>query len=459
MKYFILILLVTFCLSAFSQDESLLDRYINEALENNPVLKQKQLSYQKALYELKEASGLFYPSLSIQARYTVAHGGRTFDIPVGDLMNPVYSSLHDITSTAYQFGIADQVFPDTSIDNQVVNFLREHEHETKAELVQPLFSPDIYYNRKIKKNMLRVQNADIYTYKNYLIAEIKKAYFTFLKVCEYKQLLNDNHKLLEEYLRINKKLFENDKVTIDAVYRAESELSKIDQLIASTEKDIILSTAYFNYLIGRPLDENIEKENYDDLSSIFFSIDSAKSAAIQNRDELEQLEAFYDISESNIYRNKFNRLPEIFAVVDYGFQGEEYSFTDKDDFVLASFVLKWNIFSGWQKSAQIQQAKIEKQIIENKRTDAEQKILMEVMSAYYDMQQSQKQIASAENELKYAESVFKIIKDKYKEGTATQLEYLDAYTNQMEANRKLIIEKYEYLIKQAEFERVISDNK
>ncbi len=56
----------------------------------NQGLKQRQLDYASDLAALKEARGLFLPDFSLNARYTVAEGGRTIVFPVGDLLNPVY---------------------------------------------------------------------------------------------------------------------------------------------------------------------------------------------------------------------------------------------------------------------------------------------------------------------------------------------------------------------------------
>lgn len=36
--------------------------------------------------------GMFLPSVSIEARYSRAGGGKIIEFPVGDLMNPVYGT-------------------------------------------------------------------------------------------------------------------------------------------------------------------------------------------------------------------------------------------------------------------------------------------------------------------------------------------------------------------------------
>ena len=68
------------------------DSYIQKGLKENLALKQQNFDLQKASYALKEARGLFYPTLSFKSDYFYSSGGRTVDLPLGDLMNPVYST-------------------------------------------------------------------------------------------------------------------------------------------------------------------------------------------------------------------------------------------------------------------------------------------------------------------------------------------------------------------------------
>ena len=96
-------------------------------MANNLALKQKEQNYLKSQNALREARSLFYPDLSLNARYTVAEGGRIIQFPIGDMMNPVYSTLNML--------LASDQFP--MQENQEFPFYRPTEHETKLSLVQP----------------------------------------------------------------------------------------------------------------------------------------------------------------------------------------------------------------------------------------------------------------------------------------------------------------------------------
>ena len=85
-----------------SSQENRLQQYIDSALKNNIALQQKSISIEKAMYSLKTAKSLFQPTLAVQGSYQTGEGGRSISFPVGDLLNPVYSTLRLFaTSTSW----------------------------------------------------------------------------------------------------------------------------------------------------------------------------------------------------------------------------------------------------------------------------------------------------------------------------------------------------------------------
>ena len=443
-----IIILILF-IPALLKGQEILDEYVRYGLENNLVVKQKQSGYQKSIEALKEARGLFYPSISFNARYTVSEGGRVIDFPAGDLLNPVYSTLNDLTSST--------MFP--MIGNQQIRFLRPTEHETKIRLAQPVFNPDIYYNSKIKKELSVFEEADVEQYKRELIAEIKKAYYNTAMAEGILSMLTETRKLLLENVRVNKKLVENDKLTIDYVYRSEAELSKFDQELQGAEKDKKIACAYFNFLLNKPLTDSIilqQPVSYPVLAGLTGNF---SQSAIENREELKKLENYSNITDMKIKMNQSGKLPDLFVAVDYGFQGEKYKFNRNQDYVQASAVLTWNLFSGFQNRARIKQAIIDKSIISSQLDEARKQIELQVINTMNELLTAEKGITAAETRLKNAGEGFRLVNRKYEEGQASLIEFLDARITMTQAEENLIISKFNYLSCFAEFEKVIAINK
>jgi len=436
LKLFVLLLFIPMLLPG----QDLLDEYIRFGLENNLTLRQKYSDYQKSIEALREARGLFYPGISLNARYTVSEGGRVID-----LLNPVYSTLNALTSS--------DLFP--QVDNQQIKFLRPTEHETKIRFAQPVFNTDIYYNSRIKKELTFYEDADLNQYKRELVSEIKKAYYNLAMTDGILSMLKETRKLLLE----NKKLIENDKVTKDALYRSEAELNKFDQELQNAEKNRTVAGAYFNFLLNRKLDDSVNIQQPVAFPMLADYINNYADSALENREEIKKLEQYRNISDLKVKMNQAGKLPDMFVVVDYGFQGEDYRFNKNQDYLQASAILSWNLFSGFQNRARIKQAVIDKSQIDSRLDEVKKQIELQVISILYELEAAEKGIAAAESRLINSREGFRLIRRKYEEGQASLLEYLDARTNLTQAEENLIISRFTYLSDYAEFEKVTAVNK
>jgi outer membrane protein len=432
--------------SLYAQNSSILDSYVREGLESNLALKQKEAGYEKALQVLKEAKSYFYPQLSLNARYTVADGGRLIEFPLGDLLNPVYSTLNALTGTSN--------FP--QVENQEFRFFRPREHETKIQVIQPLFNTDIYFNKKIKEGMVETERVDVETYKRHLVEEIKVSYFNMIKANEALHLIHEIKTLAIENQRVNEKLLQNNMITRDRILRAEAELSRIDQQLANAEKDSKIAGAYFNFLLNRSLEAEISVDK-EMVETVFFADHDLKNLtenAIMDREELIKLGILEDISGSVVRMNRMRSLPELILAVDYGFQGTSYRFTGDDDFVIASVVLRWNIFHGFQNRHKIRQSQIDQKIIRTRKEEAAGMVELEVIQSWYELQAAAKSLVSADKEYQASRLAFEIVNKQYNNGMVSMLEYLDARTSMMMAGTNQIIVRHEYLSKIVEFERI-----
>jgi outer membrane protein len=426
--------------SAIAQNP-VLDGYIREGLQSNQALKQKQLDYTKSLSALKGARGLFFPDVSFNARYTVARGGRIIEFPVGDLLNPVYSTLNILTSS--------DMFP--QLENQEFPFYRPTEQETKLSLIQPLFSSEILYNYRIQKQYSEIYRIDVDHYRRGLVREITKAYFDYQKAYNLVWLADTAYALVKENHRVSQRLFENDKVTIDAVYRSEAEMSQVEVQKAQATNMKKAAQAYFNFLLNRSLSEPIELLRMEP-QPLEVSLDEATLLAVQNRIELKQIQGYQQLNQhvTDLYRGR--NIPGMYGVVDYGFQGEKYRFTNEDDFLLASLVMRWTLFKGSVNRNKVKESNIEAKKLETLYEEKVQQISLEVINDYYSVQAAFEAVQSARAQSRSANRAYELISRKYSEGQSPLLELIDARTSLTRAVANYIIAQSEYFSQLADFD-------
>ncbi len=430
--------------------ESVLDSYLKEGLANNLALKTKRFSLEESLEELKEAKAKFFPSITLQARYTRAGGGRSIDFPVGDLLNPVHNTLNDLLQLHGQ----PPSFP-ADLVNETIPLMPAKEQETKISIIQPLFQASIYYNHKIKSNLKNVRAMEVAVFTRQLIADIKKAYFNYLKTVEAVDLYKRMGDVLEENLRVSEKLFKSGKATENVIFNARADIANLEQKKAEAEKNRKLTASYFNFLLNRPLSYPIDLIDEASLSfNEYLCLDEAEMRALRKREEITLFQNILEASKNSLKLAKSAYLPNVSAAFDYGFQGEEYRFTEDNDFWTASIVLQWEIFSGFSRKSNINKASLERKKREAQFQELKEKIRLEVKEAYDDLIIARKSILSAEEGLVSLKKSFEIISKKYEQGMASQIELLNTQTRLTNAEINMLIVKYDYFIKHAQFECV-----
>src|SRR5215471_16746943 len=210
-------LLILYSLWQRAFGQSVLDNYIRLGLDSNLALKQQSFDLEKAKLDLERAKALFYPQIGFNAQYTLANGGRTIDVPLGDLLNNVYSSLNQLTSSAK--------FP--QVKNQSIQLLPNDFQETKVEVSMPLYNPSLGYNKKMKEELINTQQQQVNLYKRELVFNIKQAYYQYLQASKAVEIYNNALATVNESLRFNEKLVKNQAATKEAVLKAKAEVSKV----------------------------------------------------------------------------------------------------------------------------------------------------------------------------------------------------------------------------------------
>jgi outer membrane protein TolC len=423
-----------------------LDAYVAEGLQSNLALKGETLSFEKSLRALEEARGLFLPTLNLDARYSRAGGGRTIEFPVGDLLNPVYGTLNQMTGS--------DRFP--TLENVNTPFLRPQEHETKLRLVQPIVQPGLHYNYQIKSLEAESQQAAVQTYRRQLEADIRTGYFNYLKAVKATSLYRQVQALQQANLRLNQKFLDNQKITADVVYAAKADLADTELKIAEAEKNRVVAAAYFNFLLNKPLDAAIEADTTFALADApAVSTDAAVvSAALQNREELAGLRYGIQAATRGTRLYRGNALPTLSLVVDYGFQGTSYRFTPADDFIQGSLVLNWNLFGGLRNRSKIAQADLDKRRLETQYEALQAQIRLQSVQAAENLATARQALETNRQRVASARRYHEIVDKKYREGAALYVEYLAALTTLTNASSSLILAEYDYQVRQVEFKRV-----
>ncbi len=453
-RHFIFIVFLSGLCSSVVIAQHTLDAYVQQALESNIALQEQQYEYEQSLAALKEARRMFFPTVSLEASYRRAEGGRMMEIPFGEIMNPAYDNLDLVNSTLSQ---VDPAYPDIpvypDIENYIINFVRETEQETKLQVEMPIFNTAIIQNYKIQNHVVDVEQMSMDIYKRELVKEVKKAYYNYLNAEKVVELYQQALETVQMNVINTESLVTHDKVTPDELYVARAKVVETEKDLLTAESDCRMAKAYFNFLLNRDLSADIEYSDEIIQEEMFFDQEALTSKALQDREELMQLQMYGLITQEKVRLEQGEYLPKIHLGASYGYQDEEYRFNSDTDLGIVGLSLSWNIFSSGQQKARIQHAQIESSINQIKRQEAERQIELELLDTWNSIQTAGKSIELAELELSNYQKTFQMIDMKYQKGMVNQLEYHSAHSNMLNSEIKLNMAQYDYQVKWVELER------
>jgi len=411
----LLVILLPLGLSA----QNRLNDYIAQGLASNQSIKEQDFLLKKNIYALQEAKSMFLPSVTFSTTYTKADGGRTIDFPTGDLFNAAYATLNQLTGS--------NSFP--QLTNQSILLNPDNFYDAKFRTSLPLLNAELVYNKRIKAQQVDLQKAEVLLYKRELVKEIKTAYYNYLKATNAISIYQSFLKLLEEGERVNRKLFENNKINRTAVIRSQNEVSKINASLTTAKKTEESARYYFNFLLNRPLTDSIITDDVPLLPAQ----DNLLMGDVNGREELAKLEIAKGINKNLTGLAKSYLIPKIGTSLDLGSQAFDWKFNDKSRYYLLGVSLEWNLFSSGRNNYKIKQSIASEQAVSAQTSHVSQQLLTELSVRRANLQSAAAQYQAAQSQLKISQTYYNDMTKLYKEGMAIYIELLDAQNQWVDA--------------------------
>jgi outer membrane protein len=443
LKALYLLLLSKFLLSGIDvRAQSQLEKYVDEGLANNLVVQQKAIDLEKALVTLQIAKGMFMPSISVQGSYTSGNGGRSISLPVGDLLNPVYATLNQLTDSK-NF---------SQIENVKQNFFPKNFYDARIHTSIPILNTDLTFNHKIRQQQILLQKFEVQIYKRELVRNIKVAYFHYLSSMESVKIFESALERAEEGKRVNTALLSNGRGLQAYVLRAESDVQNISSQIIEADKQAHNAQLYFNFLLNRESDELImgDGEVRKQLNTI---ANDLIERSFGSREELRQLQQAVLLNQTAKKMSQSFWIPKISGFVDIGSQSQNWVYNNQSRYYLVGLQLDIPLFSGFTNQNKIRLAQLEVKNSNINYSASTRQIEMNVQVAKNGLITAYSDYHSAEKQFDAAQSYQRLIDKGYKEGVNTFIETVDARSQLTSAQFKTIINQYRVLIAAANYER------
>ncbi len=426
------------------QAQQVLDTYIKEGLANNLVLQEKNASLEQSLVALRDAKSYFLPSVDFGASFTLAEGGRTIAFPVGDLLNPVYSTLNKLT--------ASNSFP--QIANVSEQLLPDNFYDTRFRTTVPVLNTDLIYQNQIREEQVNWTNNQVEIYRASLIQDIRVAYFNFCAAHTSIEILTKSLQLVEQNLKDTRSLVENGKRLPAAVLRAESELEQVKSLLTEAKLKTNNAAYYLNFLVNRPLDQEVAFEQIPlDISRVDQLLLEDLNA--QNQ-ELRAMQSLERIQETVLKSGKNYWIPKLSTYADLGSQGFDWNFDTQSRYLLWGLNFSVPVFQGGRNQNQIQRNMLGLQAVQRQKELVNQKLNLNLQLQRNEVKTLLAALQSAEKKLVSATAYLNLVDKAFKDGSQSLLEYIDARNQYTQAALLKNISSYKLQMALAQLERQLT---
>ena len=409
---------------------------VAEALRNNLGLAEESLAVVRAEAGLRDARGRFFPTLSLDGRYSELSGA----LNLGDFVNPAYAALNQV--------IGSKRFP-TDLDVTI-----PFQYESRVRLIQPLFNASILANHSLAKHTRDGQRLQHGAAARSLAARAQSAFLEVGAARSARRTWESTLALVTESERVAQRLVDAGRATPDQVLRARADRSDVQQNLDAARQTESAAARAFNQILHRPLDSSVD-ELPDSLLRFEIPVteEQAVATALTRREELGQAGAGIRAAQAGVRLASAPLIPSVSVALDYGFQGQHVRFSGDNDFAAASLVVGWNISLGGSDFARRQAASADVERLRLRRTELEDLVRLDVRQAYDAAVVARDAIGTAEARLAAARRSFELVRRRYEEGLASQVEFIDARTAYTNADLNRVITVYRYAIRYIDLER------
>jgi outer membrane protein len=431
--------LILLLVSATVDAQSILDDYVREGLKTNLVLQQKSISLQQAEQALQTARSYFLPSVNLLTDYTSGSGGRSISIPVGDLLNPVYASLNQMTQS--------DAFP--QIDNVKQNFFPRNFYDAKVRTSMPIINTDLYFNKMIQGQQVMLKQYDIESYKRQLVLDIKTAYYNLLAAEAAVKVYESALTLVTKNIELNESLLRNGKNLPANVLRSKSEAERVKADLNGARNQVINARNYFNFLLNKELNAEVITTADPQIEPNAESV----TASTGKREELQMLHTLKEINSTSLRMSKFNRLPKLNGFLDLGSQASDWKVNNNSRYYLVGVQFSLPLFNGFRNNIAIRQAHLEIDKTQHIIDNTEKQLELAATLARNNYETTIQNYYAAQEQLKSAQSYFNLIDKGYREGVNSLIEFLDARNQLTTSQLQQHLKQFEMLTASARIER------
>ncbi len=417
LKSFLIGIVVTgLTMSGWAQNKIHLDlkSSLEIAFQKNSQLKIARAKLDQAEAQLGQARTGFFPKLTSQSNYT-----RLDYAPFIPL-----KSFGSIFPGGGMFG----GLPGGTTPKKIT-IGRAENYGISISLQQPIFTGfKITNGYSIAKHNKKAAEQNYKKAKEDLIFSVEQAYWNLIKAHKFDEIARESIKQMKAHMQDLQNMYDVGMLTKNEVLKAQVRLSNVQLMEIKAKNAVKLAQTAFCSVVGLPLDTEILLDEPLELIPLpIQNVQQAIQLAKTNRPDLKMIQENVIIGKKMVAMNKASYLPTVAFVANYG-----YKYPDREynpDFYATwtvSVVAQMNLFD-WGETY-YKQAQSEYQLSQIKSTQKmiQDGVTLDVTQSFLQANEAKEKIQVSQKTVAQAKENFRVTEDKFKEGMATNTDFLDA---------------------------------
>ncbi|MDI6401194.1 TolC family protein [Balneolaceae bacterium ANBcel3] len=490
----------------FSSQDTLkltLDEAVRIALENNFGIQNVHLDEERASQQVREAWGSVYPQVNASGNYmrnlVTANpfaGSGAGDLfadfgAIGWLRYNEEARLAGEELLTYEEYFERQIqgYEDSGITPPSMDddpFSVDNQFTASLSITQTLFNGAAFAAIQGAEQFQRLSEDAVHREHQMVIDQVRQAYFGALLAWQQVEVLQSSVERLTVTLEEARKTARQGLISRSDVLSAEVELVNLETSLIEAENQAELAKKGLSLLLN--LEVNQPVELIGDLTMAALQPVSqdvkahAVDLALEHRPDLHMAEGMIQLNRINerIGRSSYRPIVSAFANLDYigrvpdnrtvigpdpsdpdnpfRFTSETRSFFHSSYWnpnVSVGLSVSWNLFSGFQNRARLQQNRIETRRSQIQHDYLVRAIHLEVDEALRNLDNAERRIMSQRRNIEQAQLNYDFARTRLQEGVGSNLEERQASMLLDQSQLSYLAAIHDYLAAISQFELVI----
>jgi outer membrane protein TolC len=446
---YLLLASVLFCGSLGAQQQWTLEACRKLALQNNKATAIAGKTEEKTGYESKSLLANFFPKVTASGMYLYSHAGMSHTFagnylptfvpdPVTGQLKPNILTTPDgapvIGTDGNPVFKTYAYFPDMTVDLGL-----NGTYFAGIRVEQPVFAggkiTTAYRMSLAGKDIARLNT---HLTRAEIIVRTDEAFWLHVKATESQKVALAFRQTVNELLHNVENAYQAGMRTRNDVLKVQVQVNKAELQLQQAEHAIRLSKMNLCQIMGIPLTSAIAIDGSMDENRF---VATTRATGFTARPEYAILEKQVEIKNRQVALVRSDFLPNVGIVANYGYmRGLELNGAPLIDRASFSALLSVNIpiFHWGEGLNKIRAAKAEKQIMQLRRDDLNEKMELELQQALDKCDESAMEVSLTIRALEQAEENMKTCRDHYDAGMETLANCLEAQTLWQQASLEMI---------------------